>query len=450
MNACVVLTVVFSSPFLGRGDDPVVFERKLASDYSPTTNTPKCIAYSVSSGTNAQTCNVADAAQKISMTGSLALGVLTGFKLLQHTATSRCLDAPASQPPEVLWPSPVSFQQCLDHSGESFTGRQMWKSYDLSSPDANGFKIWRVQRNQANNAAATNSNMAAQIHCLQYKPDSNQLQINPDCQSVDHATMLFRLTTSTTAVALNDDPEVTNVKGEHFKIDTKGCMTLIHLPRYKSLSEALLVMVAEISELSGTHHNHHGPRRCVRTYMRNLLITGTALGELSALTFHARNKTAPFLMGFGNKLLWLPDGRITTAVVAEYIKLLNLHTNVSIEITPDEKRVGSPKAIHVKIDAINVTVSRPHVAEGKNWQFFNLQVQGLDSGQYLFRDIGGVLGSDSPPKKQQKWTCVSARRLLQIRRDRLHHQSLAEHPVDDPVFALKEVGIDSDAALETD
>eukprot|EP00747_Dinoflagellata_sp_TGD_P130256 gnl/TRDRNA2_/TRDRNA2_174805_c2_seq5.p1 gnl/TRDRNA2_/TRDRNA2_174805_c2~~gnl/TRDRNA2_/TRDRNA2_174805_c2_seq5.p1 ORF type:complete len:229 (+),score=25.14 gnl/TRDRNA2_/TRDRNA2_174805_c2_seq5:84-770(+) len=228
-------------------------------------------------------------------------------------------------------------------------------------------------------------------------------------------------------------------------------MTLIHIPVYKSLSEASLVMVAEIQELFGTNHtHHHGPRRCIRTYMRNLLIAGTELGELRALTFHSRNRTAPFLLGFGNQLLWLPDGRITDTVVSEYIKRLNIRTNVSIEITPDEKNVGSPKAIHAKIGAIKVTVSRPHVAEGKNWQFFNLQVQGLDSGQYLFRDIGGVLGSDSPPKKQQKWTCVSARRLLQIRRDRLHHQSLAEHPVDDPVFALKEVGIDSDAALETD
>merc|ERR1719261_1621885 len=123
-----------------------------------------------------------------------------------------------------------------------------------------------------------------------------------------------------TTAGIMDDPEVTNIHKEKFKVNNKGGITLLHLPRAAPIGKAYLVLVAEIQELYGSDQSKLKAKGCAPTFVRNLLITGTALGELTAVTFHARNNTAPFLMGLGNKVLWLPDGNITDAAISYYTK----------------------------------------------------------------------------------------------------------------------------------
>jgi hypothetical protein len=206
-----------------------------------------------------------------------------------------------------------------------------------------------------------------------------------------------------------DDPEVTNIHKEKFKVNNKGGITLLHLPREAPIGKAYLVLVAEIQELFGWNHTRLKTAKCTPTFVRNLLVAGTALGELTAVTFHARNNTAPFLMGFGNKVLWLPDGNITDAAISYYTKNVNIPADVSFAVA--EAKPGYPKAIHITIGSVRLTVRRPHIPEGRHWQFLNLQVDGLDSLKYAARDFGGVLGFDSPSEATSKHnTCLSSAR----------------------------------------
>eukprot|EP00747_Dinoflagellata_sp_TGD_P142750 gnl/TRDRNA2_/TRDRNA2_176286_c3_seq8.p1 gnl/TRDRNA2_/TRDRNA2_176286_c3~~gnl/TRDRNA2_/TRDRNA2_176286_c3_seq8.p1 ORF type:complete len:189 (+),score=19.32 gnl/TRDRNA2_/TRDRNA2_176286_c3_seq8:1-567(+) len=179
--------------------------------------------------------------------------------------------------------------------------------------------------------------------------------------------------------------------------------------------------------------------------MRNLLIAGTVLGKLTVVTFHARNSTAPFLIGLGDHLIWLPDGKITESALSHYVQMQAPGTNVSITITPDKP--GSPEAIHVSVGMLTVTVRRPHVPEGQHWQFLNMEVTGLDSLQYPIESIGGALGIDSPSgaKGKAKWYCARAKRKSKPRIISEHVVALAESP-DSTV--LQEVSIDGDADFD--
>eukprot|EP00747_Dinoflagellata_sp_TGD_P142744 gnl/TRDRNA2_/TRDRNA2_176286_c3_seq20.p1 gnl/TRDRNA2_/TRDRNA2_176286_c3~~gnl/TRDRNA2_/TRDRNA2_176286_c3_seq20.p1 ORF type:complete len:182 (+),score=11.69 gnl/TRDRNA2_/TRDRNA2_176286_c3_seq20:1-546(+) len=176
--------------------------------------------------------------------------------------------------------------------------------------------------------------------------------------------------------------------------------------------------------------------------MRNLLIAGTVLGKLTVVTFHARNSTAPFLIGLGDHLIWLPDGKITESALSHYVQMQAPGTNVSITITPDKP--GSPEAIHVSVGMLTVTVRRPHVPEGQHWQFLNMEVTGLDSLQYPIESLGGVLGADLPSRALPKHKCVHVRRK---HKPSEHVVSLEETP-QSPVSTLQEVSINSDADFE--
>eukprot|EP00747_Dinoflagellata_sp_TGD_P062905 gnl/TRDRNA2_/TRDRNA2_153222_c0_seq1.p1 gnl/TRDRNA2_/TRDRNA2_153222_c0~~gnl/TRDRNA2_/TRDRNA2_153222_c0_seq1.p1 ORF type:complete len:201 (-),score=14.29 gnl/TRDRNA2_/TRDRNA2_153222_c0_seq1:109-621(-) len=165
---------------------------------------------------------------------------------------------------------------------------------------------------------------------------------------------------------------------------------------------------------------------------------------MSALTFHAQNASSPFLMGFGKPIHWLADHEITPEAVSEYTQMFAHHEGVSIHLTTDEERPGSPKAINVKIGNVTVAVTRPHVPEGRNWQFLNLQVSGLDSLGYPLADVGGVMGPDSPRRSKSKSTCLSSTRKLNLI-NYTRGISSGEHP---PVLSLQELGIHTDADVE--
>eukprot|EP00747_Dinoflagellata_sp_TGD_P186483 gnl/TRDRNA2_/TRDRNA2_43516_c0_seq1.p1 gnl/TRDRNA2_/TRDRNA2_43516_c0~~gnl/TRDRNA2_/TRDRNA2_43516_c0_seq1.p1 ORF type:complete len:457 (-),score=21.25 gnl/TRDRNA2_/TRDRNA2_43516_c0_seq1:16-1386(-) len=217
--------------------------------------------------------------------------------------------------------------------------------------------------------------------------------------------------------SVQDDPEVVNAKGEKFKINGRGSLTLLHLPRDKRVSEASLVMIAELSEL--TNEMHQTGNSCTPTFIRNLLITGTWLGELKAVLLHARNNTSPFIIGFGNPAHFLEDGRITPASIRRHTQMLAAsRTNASIHITPDEEFRGRVKAIYFELGPVTIKVVRPHRIEGKNWQYLNVEVSGLDSINFRLSDIGGVMGLDSPHiKATSTSTCLNSRKKLIPRND---------------------------------
>eukprot|EP00747_Dinoflagellata_sp_TGD_P142746 gnl/TRDRNA2_/TRDRNA2_176286_c3_seq4.p1 gnl/TRDRNA2_/TRDRNA2_176286_c3~~gnl/TRDRNA2_/TRDRNA2_176286_c3_seq4.p1 ORF type:complete len:489 (+),score=21.14 gnl/TRDRNA2_/TRDRNA2_176286_c3_seq4:74-1468(+) len=327
-------------------------------------------------------------------------------------------------------------------------GYQLWKP--IGTADAQGFQTWRVQRKNNNLGIVTTSNHVSSLtHCLKHSSGQNQLVIQQNCGTGD-SSHLFKLTGSLTQ-SVNNDPEVVNIKGEHFEVRDKGGITLLHVPREEPISRAVLVLVGEIQPLPGSNNSvaealrrwKHKP--CIQTYVRNLLITGTVLGELTALTFHARNNTAPFLMGFGNQLIWLPDGKITDASISAYFKLLPIHTNVSVTTSADKP--GYPNAIYIKMGTVILTLRRPHVPEGMHWEFINLELTGLDTLPYPFESIGGVLGTDSPigASRKPKWHCVSVSKKLHIPKE--HVVSLAEGPVS---ALVQEVSINGDADFEED
>eukprot|EP00747_Dinoflagellata_sp_TGD_P135021 gnl/TRDRNA2_/TRDRNA2_175402_c0_seq1.p1 gnl/TRDRNA2_/TRDRNA2_175402_c0~~gnl/TRDRNA2_/TRDRNA2_175402_c0_seq1.p1 ORF type:complete len:519 (+),score=30.65 gnl/TRDRNA2_/TRDRNA2_175402_c0_seq1:80-1636(+) len=342
-------------------------------------------------------------------------------------------------------------------------GKQLWK------PDnANGWSIWRAQIKWGGLRMVLNTqgDPTAQ-NCLRFH--SNSLQAVWPCPAVTDATYLFKIhdwqqtsasesspdeqsaspSASGSAAAIQDDPEITNVHGEHFKINDKGGITLLHIPREAPTGDAFLVMVAEIQELAQKgrqrRRKRHHSQNCIPTYVRNLLITGTALGDLKVLTFHARNKTAPFLFGFGKLLKWLPDGAISNAAMRYYTKTLAIPKNISLFITEDEP--GYPSAIDIKIGRGCVTVRRPHIPEGKHFQFLNIEVNELDSFNYSLNDYGGVLGVDMPSAPINTGTCLSSKRKWRKHKKHRHPSiSLAALPA--PI--LQGVEIDSDADMQSD
>jgi len=228
---------------------------------------------------------------------------------------------------------------------------------------------------------------------------------------------------------------------EKFKVNNKGGITLLHLPRTAPIGKAYLVLVAEIQELYGADTNTGKSKSCAPTFVRNNLITGTALGHLTAVTFHARNNTAPFLMGFRKRLTWLPDGKITEAAITHYTKDVEIPADVSFAINPPTE--GYLRAINLMIGSVTLTVRRPHIPEGKHWQFLNFQVNGLDSLKYNQHDFGGVLGFDSPSRATSKHnTCLSSTRKWK----KAAQQDVSLAAVDDSMLQM--VGIDSDEDME--
>ena len=149
-------------------------------------------------------------------------------------------------------------------------------------------------------------------------------------------------------------------------------------------------------------------------------------------------------MGFGNKVLWLPDGNITDAAISYYTKDVTIPADVSFAVT--EAKPGYPKAIHIKIGSVRLSVRRPHIPEGRHWQFLNLQVDGLDSLQYAASDFGGVLGYDSPSEATSKHnTCLSSSRKWK-RREETTDVSLAASSGS----ILQMVSVDSDDDAKPD
>merc|ERR1719181_1367445 len=292
-------------------------------------------------------------------------------------------------------------------------GRQFFK---VNTGTGSDWSTWTIQRNQQNtqnyqpSGGANHGGTAANYnHCIKRLANAN-IGTHADCTSPTRFMQFkFAAFAWATQAAIMDDPEVTNIHKEKFKVNNKGGITLLHLPRDAPIGKAYLVLVAEIQELYGWNHTRLKAAKCTPTFVRNLLVAGTALGELTAMTFHARNNTAPFLMGFGNKVLWLPDGNITDAAIAYYTKDVNIPADVSFAVT--EAKPGYPKAIQITIGSVKLSVRRPHIPEGRHWQFLNLQVDGLDSLQYSAHDFGGVMGFDSPSEATSKHnTCLSSAR----------------------------------------
>ena len=65
---------------------------------------------------------------------------------------------------------------------------------------------------------------------------------------------LFKLSSLNSGYpSVQHDPEVVNMKGKHFKIrDAGGITLLLHGPREEALSQAFLVLVAQIPALPGS------------------------------------------------------------------------------------------------------------------------------------------------------------------------------------------------------
>jgi len=293
-------------------------------------------------------------------------------------------------------------------SNDAAAGFQFFK---VNTGTGSDWSTWTVQRNRQNTQSTQNSATGNDIgHCLKRLTQVTSIGTKQDCSTVTN-TLQFKYANYgwATQAAIMDDPEVTNIHKEKFKVNNKGGITLLHLPRDAPIGKAYLVLVAEIQELYGWNHTRLKAAKCTPTFVRNLLVAGTALGELTAVTFHARNNTAPFLMGFGNKVLWLPDGNITDAAIAYYTKDVNIPADVSFAVT--EAKPGYPKAIQITIGSVKLSVRRPHIPEGRHWQFLNLQVDGLDSLQYSAHEFGGVMGFDSPSEATSKHnTCLSSAR----------------------------------------
>eukprot|EP00747_Dinoflagellata_sp_TGD_P130429 gnl/TRDRNA2_/TRDRNA2_174828_c7_seq9.p1 gnl/TRDRNA2_/TRDRNA2_174828_c7~~gnl/TRDRNA2_/TRDRNA2_174828_c7_seq9.p1 ORF type:complete len:482 (-),score=38.72 gnl/TRDRNA2_/TRDRNA2_174828_c7_seq9:218-1663(-) len=307
---------------------------------------------------------------------------------------------------------------CINGAAEESTlctGKQLLKQ---RTSDNNGFGIWTFQRNNLNSAATDTAEEDFVEHCLAYRSHNatsngtgtttnGTLFVKANCSggaNVDHHNF-FRIQCA--SIVMRNDPEVVNLKGEHFKVATTGGVTLLHIPREAPVSKAVLVLVADIQELEGKpQFTTINAKPCAKTYVRHLLVTGRALGELTALTFHARNQSAPFMMGFGNHLQWIQDGEMTQEKISEQTLRIGYPNNVSIIVIPSKHNPGTPKRIDIKIGAVTLTVSSPHTQRGKNWHWINLDVNGLEELSHTYQEIGGVLGSDSPRDNGAK-TCLN-------------------------------------------
>eukprot|EP00747_Dinoflagellata_sp_TGD_P130416 gnl/TRDRNA2_/TRDRNA2_174828_c7_seq21.p1 gnl/TRDRNA2_/TRDRNA2_174828_c7~~gnl/TRDRNA2_/TRDRNA2_174828_c7_seq21.p1 ORF type:complete len:498 (-),score=48.52 gnl/TRDRNA2_/TRDRNA2_174828_c7_seq21:79-1572(-) len=355
---------------------------------------------------------------------------------------------------------------CINGAAEESTlctGKQLLKQ---RTSDNNGFGIWTFQRNNLNSAATDTAEEDFVEHCLAYRSHNatsngtgtttnGTLFVKANCSggaNVDHHNF-FRIQCA--SIVMRNDPEVVNLKGEHFKVATTGGVTLLHIPREAPTSRATLVMVGDIEELEGAVPQ----KNCTPGFLRHLLITGTSLGELTALTFHARNNSSPFVMGFGNHLQWISDGNITQDAISEYTDKIGLPRDVSIAVNPGT-RPGSPKEIRVQIGAVAVVVSRPQTRGGGRWPFLNLRVNGLQTLQQRYQNIGGALGFDSPPSSSSsggsKQTCLSSSRTFDYSHQTRKHARVAQarQPVlahvqeAKPVSTLQEVAIRSDSDYE--
>eukprot|EP00747_Dinoflagellata_sp_TGD_P130406 gnl/TRDRNA2_/TRDRNA2_174828_c7_seq1.p1 gnl/TRDRNA2_/TRDRNA2_174828_c7~~gnl/TRDRNA2_/TRDRNA2_174828_c7_seq1.p1 ORF type:complete len:466 (-),score=22.33 gnl/TRDRNA2_/TRDRNA2_174828_c7_seq1:142-1539(-) len=317
----------------------------------------------------------------------------------------------------------VWFQNCtyISNAPEDSTacnGKQMLKQKTF---DSNGFGIWVFQRNNQNSAQSTSADEDDVEHCLAYSHSGNSssngtLVIQGNCTgdgNADHRNF-FRIQCAN--VVMRNDPEVVNMKGERFKVVTTGGLTLLHVPRDAPVSKAVLVIVADIQELENSKAmTIIKGKPCAKTYVRHLLLTGTALGDLTALTFHARNQSSPFMMGFGNHLHWVPDGRMTQEEISEQTLKIGVPRNMSIVIIPNKHKPGTPKEIRIKLGAVSITVSSPHTQRGKDWHWLNLQVTGLEELSHTYGEIGGVLGSDSPRASSQNKCLENARRKTMLK-----------------------------------
>eukprot|EP00747_Dinoflagellata_sp_TGD_P130421 gnl/TRDRNA2_/TRDRNA2_174828_c7_seq26.p1 gnl/TRDRNA2_/TRDRNA2_174828_c7~~gnl/TRDRNA2_/TRDRNA2_174828_c7_seq26.p1 ORF type:complete len:469 (-),score=41.52 gnl/TRDRNA2_/TRDRNA2_174828_c7_seq26:142-1548(-) len=312
---------------------------------------------------------------------------------------------------------------CINGAAEESTlctGKQLLKQ---RTSDNNGFGIWTFQRNNLNSAATDTAEEDFVEHCLAYRSHNatsngtgtttnGTLFVKANCSggaNVDHHNF-FRIQCA--SIVMRNDPEVVNLKGEHFKVATTGGVTLLHIPREAPVSKAVLVLVADIQELEGKpQFTTINAKPCAKTYVRHLLVTGTALGKLNILTFHSRNRTSPFMIGFGNPLHWIADGHITQDAISQQ----TLTKNVSIIVMPSKRKLGSPKEIRLKMGAVSMTVSSPHTPKGKDWHWLNLQVTGLEELSHTYGEIGGVLGSDSPRASSQNKCLENARRKTMLK-----------------------------------
>eukprot|EP00747_Dinoflagellata_sp_TGD_P193639 gnl/TRDRNA2_/TRDRNA2_60066_c0_seq1.p1 gnl/TRDRNA2_/TRDRNA2_60066_c0~~gnl/TRDRNA2_/TRDRNA2_60066_c0_seq1.p1 ORF type:complete len:451 (-),score=49.02 gnl/TRDRNA2_/TRDRNA2_60066_c0_seq1:6-1223(-) len=314
-------------------------------------------------------------------------------------------------------------------------GAQLWAFFDHGDMTPYGnFKFMRVQRNAQNTGILTNTELTPN-HCLKWHKDDMRLEIEKVC-SYD-ASNLFRINPNFDALSLAADPLAVNIKGQRFNVNTVGGVTLLRIPRDADLDKAYLVIVAHIQELGRKNSTY-----CPPTYMRHLLITGTVLGKLKALSFHARNYSSPFLFGLGMND-WLTDGHITQSAIEKGTMDMGSKQALSVYIDEDPLSIGFPKAIVVKIQQLLVKVSRPHVPEGKQWQFLNLHVHNMQRLNYSFHDIGGIFGSDSQVTQgHSSDACLSITRRLRMNKKGM---PLAAH-----VSALQEAAIGDDGDGEED
>eukprot|EP00747_Dinoflagellata_sp_TGD_P097389 gnl/TRDRNA2_/TRDRNA2_167128_c0_seq1.p1 gnl/TRDRNA2_/TRDRNA2_167128_c0~~gnl/TRDRNA2_/TRDRNA2_167128_c0_seq1.p1 ORF type:complete len:733 (+),score=168.33 gnl/TRDRNA2_/TRDRNA2_167128_c0_seq1:302-2200(+) len=201
-----------------------------------------------------------------------------------------------------------------------------------------------------------------------------------------------------TATKDNEEDEAMHIKDERFNVMGKGTSTLLHVPRGARLSQAALVVVADIQELdeSARHHNrteYLNKSKCPPTFIRNLFIKGNLLGSLAAVSFHARTDSRPFWMHLGKGDLWLSDDSITSTAISAHVSKLGNLKNISFAVTPGNSVTRSPERIQLKLGEINITVFRPHARNGEQWQFLNVHVSGLESLKHGTNKIGGLLGS---------------------------------------------------------
>jgi hypothetical protein len=226
-----------------------------------------------------------------------------------------------------------------------------------------------------------------------------------DC--VDDGTDQLLLMVGWTAPSASDDPRIVNIKGQKYDVPFVGAATLLHVPRGAETSQAALVVLGDIQPISKVRPLS-GPKAknlkqsCPKTYVRHLMVMGSLLGNLSSLSFQARDGSTPFMMRMGEGML-VTDGQFTSEVIEANLKKFGNPADVSITVTHQRGLPkGSPEAVNLKVGKAVLTIKRPEMRKGKHFEWMNLGVNGLRTLNYDMNDIGGLLGSDEYTGKEEK------------------------------------------------
>lgn len=177
-----------------------------------------------------------------------------------------------------------------------------------------------------------------------------------------------------THASAKNDPQMQDVNGKKFAIVEKGTFTLLEIPR--SHPKPMLKVLCNIQQIPSIASS-------CQAFITEVTVQGSSLGALGSITLSAANQSHSFGVALGPKAEFLSGQNLTSNFLAQQLKVAGAPETVSISVVKS--------AAHINVGGSVLSAYRPHGSRGQEWQWLNMEFEGLGS---FNKEIGGILGVD--------------------------------------------------------